>query len=75
MDSIIVKVSDLHAKINELSADKMQFVELSFMEEDGDLPACISFHAIDSPTSFSTIDYEEVNAVDDVEFPDTLTRL
>ena len=63
MNSILIKVSDLLAKAQELSQDGIEYVELSLLEADGELPACVCFNAY-SATDDSCIDYEEINAVD-----------
>ena len=63
MNSILIKVSDLLAKARELSQDGIEYVELSLLEADGELPACVCFNAY-SATVDSCIDYEEINAVD-----------
>lgn len=63
MDTILVKVSDLLAKVQELAHDNVESVELCLLEADGELPACVSFNAV-SPIYDCYIDYGEVNVAD-----------
>jgi len=62
--SIFIKVSDLVSKALEIQSDGLEFVELLIIEEDGDLPACVSFHAT-SKGRPDMVDYEEIEAVDE----------
>lgn len=69
MDSITVPVHDLYERIKELKDDKMDFVEVMFLESqempDGDIiPASISFTAWTKKESFMGVDYEGVDAVE-----------
>lgn len=62
MDSIVVKVSDLYQMAKELSEKKMDYVQLSLLEADNELPACASFNAI-SGSENEIVDFEEIEAV------------
>lgn len=65
LDSIVVKVSDLYEKANELYKDNMEFVELSICEADtcvGELmPPCIIFHATKKDEPFACIDCDGID--------------
>lgn len=59
---MIFKVSDLLEKLNEIRADGMEYVDLSFMDADEDLPAALHFDAFRA-SDFDSEDYDEVNTV------------
>lgn len=60
MDSIVVKVSELKALVDELSADEMQFVHLQLLEADDDLPAYVVVNGIQAVDSCESSFYGEV---------------
>lgn len=64
LDKIVVKVSDLFQKAKRLANDRMDYVELTLMEADDELPACVLFNAISKRHDYEIIDYEEIDAVD-----------
>ena len=72
MDSITIRVKDLYDRVKELKDDKMDYVEISFLEPDempdGDIiPASINFSAWTEKESFIGIDYEGIDAIEQVE--------
>jgi len=71
MDSIVVKVSDLYERVKQLKVDNMQYVSLSILDSDeldGDyIPPALKFDAIENKNDLAATDYEEINAVEDVQ--------
>ncbi len=67
MSDIVVKVSDLLAKAQELSDAGMEYVSLTVLDEDefdGEvIPASLHFDAIESDDSFMSIDFEEIDLI------------
>lgn len=65
--SIIVKVSELRTRIQDIRRDGVDYVEISISdaeEFDGDiLPASISFSGCKMQDDSTWIDYEDVDAV------------
>lgn len=70
MDFIVVRVSDLYEKVKLLKDDNMQYVKLLILDSDdmeGDvLPPAVTFTAIKDANDLSSIDYEDIEAVEDV---------
>lgn len=60
---MIFKASELLEKLNEIVNDGYDIVDISLMEADDELPAAMLFEAIED--EYSSIDYEEVEAIDD----------
>lgn len=67
MSNIVVKVSDLLAKAQELSDAGMKYVSLMTLdgfEDDGEIvPPSLHFDAIESKESFMSVDFEEIDLV------------
>ena len=55
------RISNLIDKLAEIMNDGYEFVEISELDGDDELPTCLSFSAIEY--SDATIDYEEVDSV------------
>lgn len=66
MDEIVVKVSDLFEIAKQLHQDGMQYVRLMLLEAEDDLPALISVKAIKSASSDDAVDYEAIEAVENI---------
>ncbi len=66
MDEIVVKVSDLFEIAKQLHQDDMQYVRLMLLEAEDDLPASISVKAIQSASSDNAVDYEPIEAVENI---------
>lgn len=66
MDEIVVKVSDLFRIVKQLHQDDMQYVRLMLLEAEDDLPASISVKAIESASSDDAVDYEAIEAVENI---------
>lgn len=66
MDEIVVKVSDLFEIAKQLHQDDMQYVRLMLLEAEDDLPASISVKAIKSTSSDNAVDYEPIEAVENI---------
>lgn len=66
MDEIVVKVSDLFEIAKQLHQDDMQYVRLMLLEAEDDLPASISVKAIESASSDDAVDYEAIEAVENI---------
>lgn len=66
-DSIVVSVSELRSRLQDIRRDGMDYVEISLSEADEDLPACINFSACKSYDTQTWSDYEEVEAVPENE--------
>lgn len=66
MDQITVKVSDLCQIAEQLKQDGMQYVRLMLLEAEDDLPASISVKAITSASSDNAVDYEAIEAVENI---------
>lgn len=64
MSTIIVKVKDLIDRVQELSEDKMDFVEISFHESADDDPDFLFFSAWKKNSSYEAIDYDVIEAVE-----------
>lgn len=66
-DSIIVRVSDLRAKIQDLRRDGMDYVEVSILEPDefdGEtIPACIQLSGCKVRDTHLWTDYDPVEAL------------
>ena len=62
----IVPVPELYEKIKEILDDGMDYVEVSLMEPDDDLPAAVHFTAWKRNADHDE-DYEEVEVVDSAE--------
>lgn len=60
---MIFKASELLEKLNEIVNDGYDIVDISLMEADDELPAAMLFEVIED--EYSSIDYEEVEAIDD----------
>lgn len=60
---MIFKASKLLEKLNEIVNDGYDIVDISLMEADDELPAAMLFEVIED--EYSSIDYEEVEAIDD----------
>ncbi len=54
------RISSLIDKLAEIMNDGYELVEIMELEEDGDLPTCLSFNAIEYNNC--SVDYEEVNS-------------
>ena len=67
MNDVVVKVSELLAKVQELSDAGMEYVALTVLDEDefdGEtIPASLHFDAIESDDSFMSIDFEEIDLI------------
>ncbi|MDR3363984.1 MAG: hypothetical protein LBS91_03420 [Clostridiales Family XIII bacterium] len=63
MDTIIVKVSDLLTKLQEVGNDKMDYCQLSLYEAETDSPAWMLVQAW-KKNGVTAVDYEEIDAVD-----------
>lgn len=59
------KISDLHNRLCEMSADGYEYVDIALLSADDDLPECLCFKAIEN--SYCTVDYE---TVDSCELPE-----
>lgn len=72
MDSIVIKVSDLYSLAKQLKDDKMEYVHLSLLEEDfvdnERIPPSIEVSATESKDSVCAVDYDGIEAVEDVSF-------
>lgn len=66
MDEIVVKVSDLFEIAKQLHQDDMQYVHLMLLEAEDDLPASIAVKAIKSASSDDAVDYEAIEAVENI---------
>lgn len=62
MDHIVIKVDELLKKAQELKESKMDYVELTLIEPDDELPACVDFQAIGKEDEFAVVCFEEINA-------------
>lgn len=62
---ITVKISDLLWKVRELNRDEMDYVTLSVIEAEDDMPACLTFYAFTEKDPNQIIDYE---SIDESEF-------
>lgn len=60
---MIFKASELLEKLNEIVNDGYDIVDISLMEADDELPVAMLFEVIED--EYSSIDYEEVEAIDD----------
>lgn len=68
MDNVIVSVSDLLKKVEELHKDGMEYVELSVLEpEEEDLPVSLWFEAYKSPMLDMGVDYEGIDVIEDLD--------
>ena len=69
--SIIVKVSELRSRIQDIRRDGNEYVEISISdpdEIDGDaLPACLNFSGCKASDPNTWVDYDEVEAVENEE--------
>ena len=59
----IISASDLYQKSKEILNDGMDFVEISFMDPDDDLPAAVHFQDWKKNADYD-LDYEEIDVVD-----------
>ena len=66
MKKITVRVSDIEKMLKDLKKDKMQLAVICFEEPDGELPACLTFHATTDRDCPELVDYGEVEAVVDL---------
>lgn len=48
MDSIVVNVSELLSRLQEIQRDGMDYVELFLIEAGDDLPACVNLSACEA---------------------------
>lgn len=68
MDNVVVKVSDLLAKAQELTNAGMKYVSLTTLdgqEYDGEtFPPVLQFDAIESDDDFMYIDFESIDLVE-----------
>lgn len=62
----IVSASDLYQKAKEIINDGMDYVEISLMEPDDDLPAAVHFQAWKKNANCDE-DYEEIDVVDSAD--------
>lgn len=58
---MLFKVSDLLDKLTEIKNDGFDKVELSFLEADEELPACLHFEVPED--EYMSVDYEDVDAI------------
>ncbi len=63
MDTITIKVSDLEAMVKELVKDKMDFVKLSLLEADEEIPATVNFTAFQKDGLYE-VDFDYIEAVE-----------
>lgn len=70
-DSIIVKVSDIRACIQEVRRDGMDYVEISISDPDkfdGEIiPACVNISGYKLGNAGMWVDYDPVEAIPDNE--------
>ncbi len=64
MNSIVVNVSELLSRLQEIQHDGMDYVELFLTEADDDLPACVNLSACEASDTGAWIDYEEIDALE-----------
>ena len=63
MDSIIVSVSELRSRLQDIRRSGSENVRLSFLEADDDLPASISFSACKAHDTTVWADFDGVDAL------------
>ena len=68
MDSIVVNVSELLSRLQEIQRDGMDYVELFLIEAGDELPACINLSACEASDTGAWTDYEEIDALE-IESP------
>jgi|GEM_PF-1566991 len=71
MDPIVISVAELAKMVKDLTDDKMDFVELTILEEDshGDdatIPSCLCFEAWTKKDSFEQIDFGSIDVIKDI---------
>jgi hypothetical protein len=62
----IIPASDLYQKAKEILNAGMDYVEISFMEPDDDLPAAVHFQAWKKNADHDE-DFEEIDIVDSAD--------
>ena len=63
MDSIVVSVSELRSRLQDIRRSGMEYVQISFSEADDELPACINFSACKAYNTKEWTDFDEVEAL------------
>ena len=63
MDSIIVSVSELRSRLQDIRRSGAEYVRVSLMEADEDLPACINLSACKSYDTNEWYDFDGVDAL------------
>jgi hypothetical protein len=62
---LTVKVEDLKKMVDELEKDKIEYVEISLLEGDEDIPEYLNFNAFDGEgggVDYGDIEHVEVDA-------------
>mgnify|MGYP006988891028 CR=1 FL=1 len=62
----IVSASELYQKAKEILNDGMDYIEISLMEPDEDLPAAVHFQAWKKNAEYD-VDYEEIDVVESAD--------
>lgn len=63
MDSIVVSVSELRSRLQDIRRSGMEYVAISLSEADDEFPACINFSACKACDTSEWADFEEVEAL------------
>ena len=63
MDSIIVSVSELRSRLQDIRRSGAEYVRVSLMEADEDLPACINLSACKLYDTNEWYDFDGVDAL------------
>lgn len=63
MDSIIISVSELRSRLQDIRRSGSEYVRVSFLEADDDLPASICFAACKAHDTTTWTDFDDVDAL------------